>query len=134
MMAAINDTIHEQREIGFDKVLELDAAVTRVVLWSSEHEAAHQLQLLLPLPPDYPRTAASPAAWQPPPGPGTIALVAAGADPSAVCSPARDTILHSLAAGGREDSQDLVSGHHQQRHHRTTGASTATGDQKYFSH
>ena len=27
MMAAINDTIHEQREIGFDKVLELDAAV-----------------------------------------------------------------------------------------------------------
>ena len=69
-----------------------------------------------------------------PPGPGTIALVAAGADPSAVCSPARDTILHSLAAGGREDSQDLVSGHHQQRHHRTTGASTATGDQKYFSH
>ena len=40
-MAAINDTIlaveniHEQlREIGFDKVVELDAAVTRVVLWS----------------------------------------------------------------------------------------------------
>ena len=46
-MAAINDTIHEQlREIGFDKVLELDAAVTRVVLWSPEHGAAHQLQLL----------------------------------------------------------------------------------------
>ena len=66
MMAAINDTIHEQREIGFDKVLELDAAVTRVVLWSPEHGAAHQLQLLLP---DYPRTAASPAAWQPPPAP-----------------------------------------------------------------
>ena len=81
-MAAINDTIlaveniHEQlQEIGFDKVVELDAAVTRVVLWSPEHGAAHQLQLLLP--PDYPRTAASPrhqlpAAWQPPPGPGTI--------------------------------------------------------------
>ena len=31
-------------------------------------------------------------------------LVEAGADPSAVCSPARDTILHSLAAGGREDA------------------------------
>ena len=41
MMAAINNTIHEQREIGFDKVLELDAAVTRVVLWSPEHGAAH---------------------------------------------------------------------------------------------
>ena len=47
-------------------------------------------------------------------------LVEAGADPSAVCSPTRDTILHSLAAGGREDSLYQVSGHHQQRHHRTT--------------